>query len=601
MRQFNSEVRTIFQDNINYFNNMLCISVFPKGKTAWRIDWFGDIAFSDRTARGKQPSVLVHLSRITDSQAVVDSSLLLEPEATDHGKFLCSRRVSVSTIPLLRVGDVWSNGRLILRPDYQAETFPALQIDRSTTTLIKAGVSKDDRGFLLPLAEHPWHRQCTQSYCIEVSLSDGRRLIVPCMELIRFYFGSSSGLISKLFLPQLCREALYSDATFDQTSRHLTLRLAEKISGVSASDIGRLYLSSHAWKSAVAVYASLLKGSTAGQLAFPQAFFPFVGTTDLVAVGKWVSFAGAANSTFVVFNLRSCSHPFPFSSLKYELSDTGQHTDHQRYSQGTPRHIETPGSSRRAAQHTGAPDSLDQKLVERDASNRLFAKTQRIYFERKFPDLDHKPVWKQNVLVSTGAASESTGNVTSQVTEAAVGDPGSEQRIRPISLEMISSMDRQPPDFLRTVVEELRRLQKTEVMLLTASVDDGWTIPTPIQYDDDGKLDSRNFVEVEGGKTRRRVVSAFRFRTQDEHSSYVDGSSFYLVLIEAVPVYARFEEVANGFRNIWDLIDFAMKDFLYLFDYTTRFEQMTFERALQFAFSSVCEGPFALALKSGDA
>jgi hypothetical protein len=209
---------SIFPDNINVFNDLVSISAFPKDQTSWRIDWFGDIAFPDRTMRRKQPSVLVHLSPITDPQALIDPALLLNPEATDHGKFPSRRRISVGTLLLLRVGDVWRDGKLILRPDYCIETFPALQIDRSTTTLIKAGLSKDDRGFLLPLAEHPWHRQCTQSYCIEVSLGDGRRLIIPCMELIRFYFGSSSGLISKLFLPPLSKDSLYSDALISESS-----------------------------------------------------------------------------------------------------------------------------------------------------------------------------------------------------------------------------------------------------------------------------------------------------------------------------------------------------------------------------------------------
>jgi hypothetical protein len=48
------------------------------------------------------------------------------------------------------------------------------------------------------------------------------------MELIRFYFGSSGGLISKLFLPPLSKDALYSDAKFDRASGRLTIKLADK-------------------------------------------------------------------------------------------------------------------------------------------------------------------------------------------------------------------------------------------------------------------------------------------------------------------------------------------------------------------------------------
>jgi hypothetical protein len=454
--------------------------------------------------------------------------------------------------------------------------------------LIKAGLSKDDRGFLLPLAEHPWHRQCTQSYCIEVSLGDGRRLIIPCMELIRFDFGSSSGLISKLFLPPLSKDALYSDAKFDRASGRLTIKLADKISGASASDIGRLFLNSHAWRSAVAVGTSLLKGAAAGQQIFPQAFFPFEGTTDLVAAGKWISFAGSLNSTFVVFNLRSCSHPFPFSSLQYEVPDTGQRANHGGHSDRAIRHTGTPENSDRATRSTGTPDSQNQTLVERDASNRLSVKTQPIWLEQRFPDLTRKPVWKSKVLVDTDAAPESASSMSSHVTEAAVGDSGSEQRIRPINLAIAVSKDRHPPDFLRDIVGELRKLQQTEVTLLTAGEGDGWTVSIPILYDDDGKIDPRLFGEVQGGNTRLRSLSAFRLRPQD-------NLDVFLVVIEAVPVYARFQLVSED-DDIWRVIDLAGRLFLHRHPDAN---YIGFKRGLEMAFGPLGAflGPLVLALE----
>jgi hypothetical protein len=359
------------------------------------------------------------------------------------------------------------------------------------------------------------------------------------MELIRFYFGSSSGLISKLFLPPLSKDALYSDAKFDRASGRLTIKLVDKISGASASDIGRLFLNSHAWRSAVAVGTSLLKGAAASQQIFPQAFFPFEGTTDLVAAGKWISFAGSPNSTFVVFNLRSCSHPFPFSSLQYEVPDTGQRASHGGHSNRATSFTGAPDNSDRAVRFTVAPDSQNQTLVERDASNRLPVKTQPIWLEQRFPDLTRKPVWKSKVLVDTDAAPESAISMSSYVTEAAVGDSGSEQRIRPINLAIAVSTDRHPPDFLRDIVGELRKLQRTEVTLLTAGEGDGWTVPIPILYDGDGKIDPRLFGELEGGgNSRLRLLRAFRLRPQD-------NLDVYLVVIEADPVYARFQLVSE--------------------------------------------------------
>ena len=173
-------------------NEPLRIAVFPKGPTPWRLDWFGDIAFPDRSIRRRQPSVFVHLSRVTDSRFHDDPAVLLSAHSTAPPNFQRRVWVSVGTLPLLRVGDVWRDGQLDVRPDYELEEFTDVQIDQNTTTLIKAGLNLDDGGFLLPLSEHPWHIQCTQSYCLLVDLPDSRRLIIPCMEMIRFYFGSSS-------------------------------------------------------------------------------------------------------------------------------------------------------------------------------------------------------------------------------------------------------------------------------------------------------------------------------------------------------------------------------------------------------------------------
>lgn len=179
-------------NNFHNFKQLPSISAFPKDEKIWRIDWFGEVAFPNRLIRRKQPSVLVHLSRIQDDRFLDDSAVQLSPQATSPARFQRKVWVSVGTLPLLRVGDLWQNGQLIAEPDYEPEEFPNIQIDRATTYLVKAGLNLDDKGFLLPITEHPWHMHCTQSYCVMLELAENRRIMIPCMELIRFYFGSSA-------------------------------------------------------------------------------------------------------------------------------------------------------------------------------------------------------------------------------------------------------------------------------------------------------------------------------------------------------------------------------------------------------------------------
>lgn len=300
--------------------------------------------------------------RITDSRFRDDPAVLLSPHSTVSPNFQRRVWVSVGTLPLLRIGDIWRDDQLDVRPDYEQEEFTDIQIDQSTTTLIKAGLNLDERGFLLPLSEHPWHMQCTQSYCMMVDLPDSRRLIIPCMELVRFYFGSSSSLITKLFLPPLARDSLYKKAAMNTRTGQLMLALAEKMSGASAADIGRLHLEPAAWRAAAHVGASILKASVANQAIYPQALFLFEGKTTLAASGKWLSFTDQPRATFLVYNLQSCAHPFPFSSLRYEVK--GGHPQ--------PPHPERGAENSNVNQTlASAKDAKDQPIVEHDPSNNL--------------------------------------------------------------------------------------------------------------------------------------------------------------------------------------------------------------------------------------
>ncbi|NMM29219.1 MAG: hypothetical protein HHJ12_18570 [Glaciimonas sp.] len=531
-------------------NDLPSISALPKGENSWRIDWFGDLAFPNRSIRRTQPSLFLYLSRVLDSNYRDDPSVLLSPDSTTPAKFQRKAWVSVGTLPLLRIGDIWCDGRLETRPDYELESFADLRIDDTTVHLIKAGLNLDDKGFLLPLSEHPWHMQCTHSYCVMVDLPDDRRLIIPCVELIRFYFGSSSSLVTKLFLPPLERKALYCNPKFDKANGRLVLELAEKISGASAADIGRLHLDPVAWRAAVHVGTSALKASLSNQHVYPQAFFPFEGNTTLIAAGRWLSFGEKPQATFIVYNLRSCSHPFPYHSLRYESKDNLRCP-----AQGGPS--EPTQSAKRG--HQSARDSRNQHLVEQDASNGLVPKIKQIRFEPRFPDLKKKTVWKNKSLSSPDASQSLIGTTAPPIDRVAIGEPGSERRIRSMDLAILSrpKSDKQPvPEFLREAVKELMQLQGLHIELLTESEEDGWTIPVTMLSNEDGEIDLRLFVDENADDLRLRRTSVFALRRDQEHLS--------VVFIEASPVHMKFySTTGNDPEEIWQTLRYAARDFIY--------------------------------------
>ena len=458
--------------------------------------------------------------------------------------------MSVGTLLMLRVGDIWRNGVLVDHPDYQLVEFPNLQINDTTVSLIKAGLNPDDQGFLLPMAEHPWHMQCTHSYCVMVALPENRRLIIPCVELIRFYFGSSSGLLSKLFLPPLERKELYSNPRFNKITGLLELDLAEKISGASASDIGRLCLDPVAWRAALHVGSSSLAASLQKQRVYPQAFFPFEGETSLTAVGKWLSFAGQEQSTFIVYSLRSCSHPFPFRSLRYKTPDS------QRVGgKGQQKPSVAPSTIRRSV-----PDSPNQLLVEQDASNRLELKTRLVSDRPRFPDLTRKKVLKRKDAPMEKVADAVTVVGGTAVDHASVGEPGSERRIRPIDLAIVPGLDEKHrlsiPVFLHEAINDLDRLDGLGVELLTQSDDDGWSFPLDVPVDEDGEISPLLFVHDENMRPRLRRVAAFSVKNDQEQVA--------LVLIEAEPPYVKlYPGTDDGIEETTAILECAAHDFLF--------------------------------------
>jgi hypothetical protein len=349
----------------------------------WRLDWFGECAYPGSVRRYAQPSVRVGLSTLRCDPS--DHAALTSPDGTDH-QHQHETWVPIAALPMLAIGDLWQNGHQIGSPNYQVESFKNLHIHSGSANFVKAGLAIDEH-FLLPLSSHPWHRLYTQSYCVAVTLNEQRHLLVPCIELIRFYFGSSSNFLQKLFTEHLTPEALWSSKHLNPSNWHLHLVLANHLSGASATDIGRVAESKLAWRAASGIYTSCQKASATGHPAYPYTGFPFEGTTDLVASGIWLPFGEQERATFLVYRLRSCSHPFPFQSLSYEAGDRKV------------RHAASSCDRKVKPENAAYSGTTHQKMevAETDPGSRKAQRACSFKTPRRFPDLVRKQVWREKI------------------------------------------------------------------------------------------------------------------------------------------------------------------------------------------------------------
>ncbi|MEW8458380.1 MAG: hypothetical protein AB2710_19995 [Candidatus Thiodiazotropha sp.] len=347
----------------------------------WRINWFGEVAYPGHIHRHTQPCLKVILSPLNFDHG--DSKSLMSPDCSNNWE-THEAWTPISSLPLISIGSLWQNGKELDKPQYQIKRFERLLIKDETATLIKAGLSLEGN-FLLPLNHHPWHKGATQSYCIMVVLPDSTRLIIPCLELIRFYFGSSGNLVQRLFTTPLVTNSLWAKKRYDEEKQHLHLVLADRMSGASASDIGRIAASKHAKHSAGSIFISCQKASTQRECVHPYTTFPFEGKTDLLVNGIWLPFGDKAEATFVAYRLRSCSYPFPFQSLSYESSDKAiRHAKHSNRASGKG------GFGKKRYNRT-------KKFVNSDPSKDKSQRQYRFKKEYRFPDLVRKNVWRDKI------------------------------------------------------------------------------------------------------------------------------------------------------------------------------------------------------------
>jgi hypothetical protein len=445
----------------------LKIKVFPKGSARWHLDWFGPAEFPDRGSVYTRPSIRVQLSLLNDGATIPDPQQ--RPQRVIH------RYVTVGTLVILGIGDIWSNQQLERRGQRDRITFDDIEIGQDTTRIAKAGISLDSGAHLLPFDEHPWHKAHTHSQCVEVTLANGQHLIIPCTVLLKFYFGSSSPLLSKLFAPNLKRTNLGVPWRRPQ-SMALNLHLARGMPGVSAEDIARIVANPHAWKAASMIGHSCLRAANRSEPAYPQTTFPFLGRTTLEVQGLWLHRGQKQPQAFVVHEIHSCSAAFPFSRLSYRkpLQEPGDTKSPMK--PGAKRSSQDLPKSKAIQTAPNTPTS--HELHERDASHNQAPSAAFIKERRKFPDLANKQVthFRNSSVVSPQfRKAQGTTNAFS------LAGQGSGAPVKALQLleARRTSYRSPPPAELIPYIRELAEHEHVTSEAVTVDEVDGWTVPMP--------------------------------------------------------------------------------------------------------------------------
>jgi hypothetical protein len=281
---------------MSYLPTAFRFTVFPKGN--WQIVWVGEVKFIRNTHNVYQPVISVTLRSVTEATKLTDVN------------------VAIGQMVKFVVGSEWADGVEQLNDSpHRREYF---KLTTYQAKFIKAGSSlseNEDNAFWLPFGLHDHHKHHTESWCILVAL-DEVDVIIPCAEMLRFYFGSSSNLLKQIVRNYFTPQNVWQDYEFNNETAHLKITLAQGISGASAADIGRIITSEVAFNAVTIVSKNITTSFANREKAYIKMPFPFTGKTKLQVKGQWLRINGTKDR-FVVSEIESCSHRMPYHSLNY--------------------------------------------------------------------------------------------------------------------------------------------------------------------------------------------------------------------------------------------------------------------------------------------
>ena len=228
--------------------------------------------------------------------------------------------VPIQWLRLLRLGDVWESGRRRGSIDLERKTFQRLKIDQDSARVVRCGLSTQasEAGLRheLPFGLFKNHVDHTRAYVVRVQVQKNLVLLIPSMEAIRFYFGSSGSLLANIFSGYFAKDLLFHSAERNATTGVASIQLAKGVPAMAASTVGRIAFDSSARRQFRYIVNTGVKAAAGHEPWYPLCGIPLIGETDLTVEGVWID--RTPDRVFIVNRVISCTHPFPFSKLFYK-------------------------------------------------------------------------------------------------------------------------------------------------------------------------------------------------------------------------------------------------------------------------------------------
>lgn len=288
------------------------INEFPEDGRFWRVVHFGGINGNPRV--DSEPLVEVLLAAISNPER---GSLQTEAAKADETRCV---RIGVGQLPYVSIGSIWHNRRPV-----RLSNWAGLPIDISVDTTKTRFVSFGDLATVhrvIPKSLYTLGKSfpvaaTTQFIAIEAN-DDPWAVLVPVIEIIRFYYASSTRLSQAFFWGELSR-SINSEKSGRLDNDLFRVHLRKWMYDSDAWTLARFHASDLMQQQANNCFGDIQKHriNTFSATSTPcrefRCGFPFAGATTLSGVP--FALPGPNVDRFFFLKLLRCSAPFPFNGV----------------------------------------------------------------------------------------------------------------------------------------------------------------------------------------------------------------------------------------------------------------------------------------------
>ena len=230
-------------------------------------------------------------------------------------------KIGVGQLPLVCIGSIWLNGYCQAIKAGKSEHINNLLINDSTIRMIPGNHKEEDKN-LIPYDAYRIGKGFMANLVAVERDSDPFGLIIPAMELIRFYYAVSTDMAHVIFSGDLKHQPNNilnpEKCGFSEEENRCILHLRQHLSNEDGWVIGRILSCDEAWQGATLPHDAMMRDSLNTKFSHPESIFPFSGSTNLKVRGKYIKAQDSHSKSgwrYLVLSVEHCSAPFPFDNL----------------------------------------------------------------------------------------------------------------------------------------------------------------------------------------------------------------------------------------------------------------------------------------------